>query len=77
MRPYVANGNLKGRRAIVITPAAEGPDACGPLMEMFRMSFNYLEMGMAGNILAKAYERGDIKNDHEALKNAYALGASL
>ena len=77
MRPYVANGKLKGKKAIVITPAAEGPGACGPLMEMFRMSFDYLEMEMAGDILAKAYERGEIKNDHEALKNAYGLGASL
>ena len=77
MRPYVANGILKGKKGIVITPAAEGPDACGPLIEMFLMSFKYLEIEMAGKILAKAYERGEIKDDLDILKSAYELGASL
>ena len=77
MRPYVANEKLKGKKAVVIIPAAEGPNACDPLIEMFRMSFDYLEMEFTGKILAKAYERGEIKDDHEVLKNAYDLGASL
>jgi multimeric flavodoxin WrbA len=77
MRPYVANGKLKGKKAAVITPAAEGPNACGPLMEMFRMCFEYLEMEFAGKILAAAYERGEVKNDQKALKDAYGLGAAL
>ena len=77
MRPYIANGKLKGKKAVVITPAAEGPDACGLIVEMFRMSFDYLEMEFTGKILAEAYERGEIKDDRKALKNAYDLGASL
>ena len=77
MRPYIANEKLNGKKAVVITPAAEGADACGPLIEMFRMSFNYLEMEFAGKILAKAYERGEIKEDHETRKQAYDLGASF
>ena len=77
MRPYVANGKLKGKKAVVITPAADGPAACGPLIEMFRMSFEYLEMEFTGKILAEAYERGEVENDHEVLKNAYDLGACL
>jgi multimeric flavodoxin WrbA len=40
MRPYVANEKLKGKEAAFITPAAEGPDACGGLTEMFRRSFD-------------------------------------
>ena len=39
IRPYVANGKLKGKKAIVVAPATEGPNACGPLIEMFRMTF--------------------------------------
>jgi hypothetical protein len=74
MRPYVANEKLKGKNAVVIIPAAEGPNACDPLVEMFRMSFDYLEMEFTGRILAQAYERGEIKNDNEVLKNAYDLG---
>ena len=74
MRPYVANKKLKGKKAIVIIPAAEEPNACGPMIEMLRMSFDYLEMELVGQILAEAYERGEIKNNPEALKSAYDLG---
>lgn len=77
MRPYVTNGKLKGKKAFVVTPAAEGPDACGPMIDMFRMSFDYLEMEFAGKVLAKAYERGEIGGDQETLANAYHIGASL
>lgn len=77
MRPYVANEKLKGKCAIVITPAAEGAGACGPMIEMFRMSFNYLEMEFAGSVLAEAYEKGEIKENLEVLKTAYDLGASF
>ena len=77
MRPYVANKKIKGKKAILITPAAEGPKACGPLVEMFRMSFYYLEIEFIGKILGEAYERGEIMDDHEALRNAYNLGASF
>jgi len=77
VRPYVANGKLKGKKAVVISPAAEGPSACGPLIEMFRMSFDYLEVKFTGKILAQADERGEIKDNHEVLKNAYDLGASF
>jgi multimeric flavodoxin WrbA len=77
MRPYIANKKLKGKKAVVITPAAEGASACGPLVEMFRMSFDYIEMEFAGKILAEAYDRGEIKSDPAVLKKAYDLGASL
>jgi multimeric flavodoxin WrbA len=77
MRPYVANERLKGKKAVVISPAAEGANANGPLMEMFEMSLKYLEVEFAGKVSAEAYERGEIKNDREALKNAYELGVSF
>ena len=77
MRPYAANEKLKGKKAILIIPAAQGPKVCGPMVEMFRMSFDCLEMEIAGKILAEAYERGEVKEDPEVLKSAYDLGASL
>ena len=77
MRPYVANDKLRGKKAILIIPAAEGPKACNPMVEMFRMSFSYIGVEFTGKILAEAYERGEIKNDKEIMKNAYDLGASL
>jgi len=44
---------------------------------MFRLSCDYLKMKFAGKILAKAYERGEIKKDQKALKKAFEFGASL
>lgn len=77
MRPFIANKRLKGKGAVIITPAAEGADACGPLIEMFRMSFDYLEIEFIDKILAKAYEKGEIDQNQKELKRAYDLGASL
>ena len=77
IRPYVANKKLKGKKAVVITPAAEGPKACGPLAEMFQMSFDYLGIEFIGTILAAAYERGEIKKNKDKLKEAYEVGFSI
>lgn len=77
MRPYAANNKLKDKKAIVITPAAQGPKVCDPLIEMFRMSFDFLGIEFAGKILAEAYERGEIKDNHEVLKTAYDLGVAF
>ena len=77
MRPFIASGKLKGKRGVVVTPSEEGESCCGPLMEMFRMSFEYLRMTYAGSILVKAYERGEVRDNKEDLKRAYELGASL
>lgn len=77
LRPYIESRRLKGKKGIVVIPSEEGPDCCGPLMEMFRMSFDYLGMKMVGSILARAYERGEIEKDPEEIKRAYELGASL
>ena len=77
MRPYGANKKLSGKNAVVISPAGEGPGACGPLVEMFRLSAKYLGMNYKGEVLGKAYDRGEIKNDTAAMKAAFDLGASL
>ena len=77
MRPFAASGVVKGKKGIVVSPAGAGPKACGPLVEMFRMSFDYLEMKFAGKILVTAYEKGKIAKDKKAMKKAYDLGASL
>lgn len=77
MRPFIANEKLKGKKGVVVTPSEEGPKACGPLLEMFRMSFDYLGMEFAGKVLAKAYEKGEIRENQEELKKAYEFGISL
>lgn len=77
MRPYIANGKLKGKKGVVVTPSEEGAKACGPLIEMFRMSFDYLGMGFTGKILVNAYEKGEIRKNKKALTKAYTFGISL
>jgi multimeric flavodoxin WrbA len=77
LRPFIASGKLKGKKGIIVVPSEEGPGCCGPLVEMFRMSFEYLGMTMAGSILASAYEKGEINEKPEELRRAYELGASL
>ena len=77
MRPFVENGKLNGKKAFVVAPSAEGIKACGPLVEMFRMSFDYLGIELVGKILAKAYEKGEIATHQAELDRAYELGASL
>ena len=77
MRPFGGNGKLRGKKAVVVTPAAEGPKACGPLIEMFRLSFDYLGMEFIGKVLATAYEKGEIRENQEELKKAYDFGISL
>jgi multimeric flavodoxin WrbA len=77
LRPFIASGKLNGKRSVVVTPSEEGASCCGPLLETFRMSFNYLGMTFAGSILAKAYERGEIRDELDELKKAYQLGLSI
>jgi len=77
MRPFAANKKMKGKRWVLVAPAADGPRVCGPLVQMFRMSFDYLGMKFAGKILVKAYEKGEVKENRQGLKRAYELGTSL
>jgi hypothetical protein len=62
---------------VVVTPAGDGPKACGPLIEMFRMSFDYLGVEFVGKILGTAFEKKEILTHKKELKNAYDIGASL
>lgn len=77
MRPFVGNKKLKGKRAIVVAPSAEGSDCCGPLVEMFRLSFSYLSIELVGTVLPKAYNKGEVSKDKITMNRAFELGASL
>ncbi len=77
LRPYSANGKLKGKKAIIVAPSAEGGKCCGPLLKMFRLSFDYLGIEFTGKILGTAYEKGEIVQDEREMKKAYKLGVSL
>ena len=77
MRPFIETGKLRGKKGVIVSPSEEGPKACGPLIQMFKMSFDYLGMEFAGKILATAYERGEIKNNQKELKSAFEFGLTL
>jgi multimeric flavodoxin WrbA len=77
MRPFVANGKLKGKKWVLVTPAAEGAKASGALVQMLRFSFDYLGMELVGKMLVKAYEKGEIKDNQRELLRAFRLGACL
>ena len=65
------------KKGVLVAPSAEGATCCGPLIKMFRMSFDYLGIEFAGKVLGTAYEKGEIEQDQKALRKAYALGMSL
>ena len=77
MRPFIAGGRLRGKKALLVVPSEEGPAACGALLEMFRMSFDYLGIQFSGNVLATAYEKAEVAKNQEELSRAYQLGTSL
>jgi multimeric flavodoxin WrbA len=77
MRPFVPSQKLKDKKWVIVSPSGEGPKSSRLLVEMLRLSCDYLGMKFAGKILARAYEKGEIKKDQKALKKAYDLGVSL
>ena len=77
LRPYVEANRLRRKRAILVSPSAEGPVAFDPLLEMFRRMFLYLKMEFAGKVLVKAYYKCEIAENRKELKKAFALRASL
>jgi len=77
MRPFVANGKLKGKKGALVVPSGAEMKVSGPLVEMFRLTFDLLGMEFVGTVLAQAYEKGEIIQSQEAMKKAYEFGISL
>ena len=77
LRPYIASRRLEGKEGLAVVPSEEGPECCGPLLQMFGMSFQYLGMENAGSFLAQAYERGEIRERPGELERAREIGATL
>jgi multimeric flavodoxin WrbA len=77
LRPYIGNGRLKGTRAVIVAPSEEGPDICGPLLDMFRMSYPWLGLEDAGSVLATAREEGEVAGKPEEMDKARGLAARL
>jgi multimeric flavodoxin WrbA len=76
-RPYFSNGRMKGKRAVLVAVAKDGPGEADLLVGMFRRALGYLDVELAGCALGTAYDRGEILDDHPTLERAAALGAAL
>ena len=74
LRPYIASKKLNGKKAVLIIPSEEGPDACNLTVEIFERSFKYLGINLIAKILPKAYERAEVKDQPQVLNESYELG---
>lgn len=77
LRPFIASRKLEGKKGMLVVPSEEGKDCCGPLLQMFAMSFGYLGMKEGENMLSQAYERGEIRKRPEELERARKIGMML
>jgi len=77
LRPYFATHGLRGKKALLVAPAGDGPGQADLLVRMFKRSFRALEMPYVGEVLATGYDRGDVLQDAQAMAQAAALGAAL
>jgi len=77
LRPYIASKELKGKKAILVIPSEEGPEACNLMVGMFELSFKYLEMELLDKILVKGYGKAEVKRQPETLNGAFELGKAL
>jgi len=77
LRPFIASRKLKGKKAIVVVPSEEGASACEPIIEMFKLSFEYLGIKLIDKMLVKAYEKAEVNKQPETLNRAFELGKEL
>jgi len=77
LRPFVPSKKLKGKKWAVVSPSGEGPNSSRLLVETLRLSCDYLRMKFSGKVLAKAYEKGEIRKNPKKLKEAFKFGRSL
>ena len=76
-RPYFVNKKLKGKKAAIILPAGTGSADCDLTTEMFKRTFDALDIEFLGVVTSKSYDVGDAYNDKEALQNVELLAQKL
>jgi multimeric flavodoxin WrbA len=77
LRPFIASKGLTGKKAVVVVPSEEGATACSLTVEMYRMSFKYLEMELVNVLLPTASEKAEVKRQPQTLKAAFEIGQNL
>lgn len=77
LRPYTVNNKLKGKRAVLVIPSDEGPEACKDLLKLFVQIFNNLGMQLMDSLCVKAHERGAVEKQLESMEKAYKIGEAF
>jgi multimeric flavodoxin WrbA len=77
LRPYVASKKLKGKKAVLVIPSEEGPEACNFTVGMFKASFQYLEVDLVAALLPKASQNAEVKKQPQTLHTALEIGRNL
>ncbi|RLD75310.1 MAG: hypothetical protein DRJ10_15490, partial [Bacteroidetes bacterium] len=60
LRPYIGNKKLKSKSTITLMAAHSGSEDSDLTEEMFRRSFEFLEINNIGSVTAKAYDIGGV-----------------
>ncbi len=69
---------MKGKRAILVAPFEESDaSASDPLVSMITKSLNYLQVELFKKLLVTAGEKGAVKQNTEAMNEAFAIGTQL
>jgi multimeric flavodoxin WrbA len=77
LRPYIASKKLRGKKAVLVVPSEEGPDACNYIVGMFNESLKYLGVDLVATLLPKASEFSEVKNQPQTLDVAIGIGRNL
>lgn len=76
-RPYFVNKKLKGKKAALILPAGSGAGDCDLTIEMFKRSFQALDVEFVGVVSSESYNVGDAENDLKAMDMIQKLSEKI
>lgn len=77
LRPYISSNKLKHKKAVLVIPSEDGPEACNYAVGMFNLSFEYLNLNLVATLLPKATERAEVQKQTETINAAKEIGKKL
>lgn len=69
---------MKGKKFVLIAPLEEtDKSAAQPLVNMIKKSLDYLDSKFHAKLIVSAGEKGEVKKNEQAMKEAYKIGLKL
>jgi len=69
---------LKGKKGVLLTSFMDEPEAATPyLIGMIRSSFSYIGVEYVGEVLARAYKKGEVRDMPDIMEQARQMGKKL